>query len=309
WGSDALLQVDGKTEPDVLERGVVCTRGKSLTLKLFNENLLLKGSSVALKSADAKALGLTVNPDLNNERLMDGDELSWDLNSTASAKSGLFKLQVHCSKLKRDWEITGHMLSANLKDEVQKVEVNNSEVSDFGAVFFRKETRPLTVTFAESMRGLSVMLEETGSPGMTYNPPLKTLRKVPDNLKLEWQVTGGDRSSVFALQVVCADVETPLTIESRVLSKITTDEIQSLKINEELVDLTRPELLFFREGTYIVELVPKPASSLIGLNVALKKGGGAELGMTYNPPLNQARALEQAGGLAPTKPDTNSPLN
>jgi hypothetical protein len=295
WGNDALIQVNDKIEPDVLERGVVCTRGQPLSLKLLNENQLLKGSSVSVKSADAKALGLTFNPDLNVERPMEGTELTWNLTSHLTAKSGLFKLQMHCSKLKRDWEITGHLLSANLKDEVAKIEVSASEVSDFGAVFFCKETRPLTITFAESMRGLSVALDETGNPDMTYDPPLKTLRKVPDNLKLEWQVTGGDRSSVFTLRVVCPDVETPLSIESRVLSKITVDEIQSLKINGQPVDLARPELLFFRAGTYTVELVPKAASSLIGLNVALKKGSGAELGMTYNPALNQARPLTQAG--------------
>ncbi|MGF6090195.1 hypothetical protein [Pseudomonas sp. 18173] len=295
WGNDALVQVNGKTESDVLERGVVCTRGKPLSLKLLNANQLLKGASVSVKSADAKALGLTFSPDLNVERLIEGTELTWNLTSPLTANSGLFKLQMHCSKLKRDWEITGHLLSANLKDEVAKIEVSGREVSDFGAVFFSKETRPLNITFAESMRGLSVALEETGNPGMTYDPPLKTLRKVPDNLKLQWQVTGGDRSSVFTLRVVCADVETPLTIESRVLSKITADEIQSLKINGQPVDLARPELLFFRAGTYTVELVPKAASSLIGLNVALKKGSGAELGMTYNPALNQARPLTQAG--------------
>ncbi|MFS2202599.1 hypothetical protein ACCD00_29255, partial [Pseudomonas sp. Pseusp3] len=295
WGNDALIQVNGKTEPDVLERGVVCTSGKPLSLKLLNQNKLLEGSTVSLKSADAKALGLSFTPDLDVERPMEGTELTWNLTSPVSAKSGLFKLQMHCSKLKRDWEITGHLLSANLKDEVAKIEVSGSEVSDLGAVFFRKETRPLTITFAESMRGLSVTLEETGNPGMTYDPRLITPRKVPDNLKLEWQVTGGDRSSVFTLRVVCADVETPLSIESRVLSKITADEIQSLKINGEPVDLARPELLFFRAGTYTVELVPKAASSLIGLNVALKKGSGAELGMTYNPELNDPRPLTQAG--------------
>jgi hypothetical protein len=182
-----------------------------------------------------------------------------------------------------------------LKDYVEKVEVNGVGISDFGAVFWRKETRPLTVTFAASMRGLDVFLDETGSPGMTYNPPLKAPRKIPDDLKLEWQVTGGDRSSVFELQVVCADVETPLTIESRVISKITTDEIESLKVNGEPVDLDHPEFLFFRSGTHTIELIPKPESSLIGLDVALKKGNGSELGMIYDPPLEEPHPLTEAG--------------
>ncbi|KPU59974.1 hypothetical protein AN403_4252 [Pseudomonas fluorescens] len=295
WGNDALIQVNDKTEPDVLERGVVCTRGKPLSLKLLNENLLLKGSSVSLNSADAKALGLTFNPDLGVEKEMLTQELSWTLNSPASAKSGLFKLQMHCSKLKKDWDITGHLLSANLEDEVAKVEVEGAVISDFGAVFFREEARSLTVTFADSMRGLSVALEETGNPGNTYNPALKTFRKIPEDLKLVWQVTGGAISSVFTLKIVCADVETPLTIPSRVLSKITADEFQSLTINGQPVDLARPELLFFRAGVYEVELIPKPASSLIGLNVALKKGSGAELGMTYDPPLDRAVPLTAQG--------------
>ncbi|EJM35269.1 hypothetical protein PMI26_05357, partial [Pseudomonas sp. GM33] len=295
WGKDAVLQVNNKDEPDVVDRGVVCTRGKPLTLKLLNENLLLKDSTVSLLSADAKALGLTFSPDLNNERPVEGAELSWALNSATSAKSGLFKLQMHCSRLKRDWDITGHLLSKELKDEVEKIEVNGAPISDFGAVFFRGESRPLTIAFAESMRGLYVFLDETGSPGMTYNPPLKAPRKIPDDLKLEWQVTGGDRSSVFELQVVCADVETPLTIESRVMSKITTDEIESLKVNGEPVDLDHPEFLFFRSGTYTIELIPKPESSLIGLDVALKRGNGGELGMIYDPPLEEPHPLTEAG--------------
>lgn len=294
WGNDVLLQVNAKTETDVLERGVVCTRGTGMGVKLLNENMLLKDSTVSLKSMDAKGLGIVFHPDLDTERSMEEGELEW-LLAIVGGKSGLFKLQMHCSKLKKDWDITGHVVSADLKDEVEKIQVNGSELSDFGAVFFRNETRPLTVTFAESMRGLTVALEETGTPGMTYDPPLKTYRKVPENLKLEWQVTGGDSSAVFALQVVCADVATPLVIESRVLSKITTEEIQSLKINGDAVDLTQPELFFFRAGTFAVELIPKPASSLIGLNVALKKGSGPELGMAYNPPLEQPRALTATG--------------
>lgn len=295
WGNDVVLQVNNKTEPDVLERGVVCTRGIKLPLKLLNENLLLQGSTVSLISADAKALGLTFKPDLNDECSMEGAELAWELDSAVNAKSGLFKLQVHCSKLKRDWEIIGHLLSADLKDEVAKVEVGGFEISDFGAVFFRNEKRELTVTFNESMRGLSVSLEEAGNPGMTYKPELNAPQKVPDSLQLKWEVTGGNVSSVFSLKVVCADVATTLTIPSRVLSKITTDEIQSITINEQPVDLARPELIFFRAGVYEVELIPKPGSSLIGLDVALKKGSGAELGMTYKPELGEAKPLPSGG--------------
>ena len=294
WGNDAVLQVNREDESDVVDRGVVCPRGSLMMVSLLNENLLLKDSMVSLKSADAKALGIIFTPDLETERPMEGGSHYWDLAITG-AKSGLFKLQMHCSKLKRDWDIIGHVLSKELKDEKKSIEVNGVEISDFGAVFFREETRTLTVTFAESMRGLYVSLDETGSPGMTYDPPLKRPLKVLENLKLEWQVTGGDRSSVFELQVICADVETPLTIESRVMSKITTDEIESLKVNGEPVDLTQPEFLFFRSGTHTIELIPKPESSLIGLDVALKKGSGGELGMIYEPPLEELHPLTEAG--------------
>ncbi|MDP9657603.1 UNVERIFIED_ORG: hypothetical protein J2W87_005560 [Pseudomonas putida] len=294
WGKDAVLQVNRKDESDVVDRGVVCPRGSLMMVSLLNENLLLKDSMVSLKSADAKALGIIFTPDLETEWSMEGGSHYWNLAITG-AKSGLFKLQMHCSKLKRDWDIIGHVLSKELKDEKKSIEVNGVEISDFGAVFFREETRTLTVTFAESMRGLYVSLDETGSPGMTYDPPLKRPLKVPENLKLEWQVTGGDRSSVFELQVICADVETPLTIESRVMSKITTDEIESLKVNGEPVDLTQPEFLFFRAGNYTIELIPKPESSLIGLDVALKKGSGGELGMIYDPPLEEPHPLTEAG--------------
>ncbi|PVZ52066.1 hypothetical protein C9422_31875, partial [Pseudomonas sp. B1(2018)] len=294
WGNDAVLQVNRKDESDVVDRGVVCPRGSLMMVRLLNENLLLKDSMVSLKSADAKALGIIFTPDLETEWSMEGGSHYWNLAITG-AKSGLFKLQMHCSKLKRDWDIIGHVLSKELKDEKKSIEVNGVEISDFGAVFFREETRTLTVTFAESMRGLYVFLDETGSPGMTYNPPLKAPRKILDDLKLEWQVTGGDRSSVFELQVVCADVETPLTIESRVMSKITTDEIESLKVNGEPVDLTQPEFLFFRAGNYTIELIPKPESALIGLDVALKKGSGGELGMIYDPPLEELHPLTEAG--------------
>ena len=298
WGNDAILEFDGERVVDVIDRGVVLKRGQPYSLKLLNENLLLKDSTITLMS-DVTGLGLTFDPELGEARTVDAEEMTWSISSRADiGKSGLFTLKVACSKLKKDWEVTGHLISESMADVVERVEVNNQIISGQGALFFRDDTRPLTLTFNPAMRGLWVMLEEVGGPdlGMTYSPALKTLVQVPEHLKVSWQVSGGQSSGVFSLQVMCPDMAQPFGIQARVLSKV-GGELRSFVINNAEIDLEKLEPVF-RRGSNTFSINFNPDSPLIGMTVHLLKSElNPDLDLRFNPPINTQLVIPADGAL------------
>jgi hypothetical protein len=294
WGNDAVLELNGEPVVDVIDRGVVLKRGQPYTLKLLNENLLLKGSTIALMS-DVTGLGLIFDPKLGEARTVEAEEMTWSISS-GSGQPGPFTLKVVCSRLKKDWEVTGHLISESMADVVARVEVNNQIISDLGALFFRDETRPLTLTFNPAMRGLWVMLEEVGGAelGMRYSPALKTLIQVPENLKVSWQVTGGQSSGAFSLQVLCPDMAQPFSIQARVFSNI-AKEIRSFTAGGGEVDLEKLELVFFPGGNSI-SIKFNLDSPLIGMtSQLLLSEPNDELGLIFRPPIETHKKIPLDG--------------
>ncbi|UWF52167.1 hypothetical protein NYP20_14860 [Pseudomonas sp. N3-W] len=305
WGNNSTLEVNGKPVTDISKLGVICTRGKTNTLKLLNPDLLLKESMLTLSSAsDLAKLGITI-ADFGVAKQLIGPEMSWPITSSlGSGKGGWFELNLACSKLKKDWEnITGRIISGRLVDEVTKVEVGGRAISEVGALWFRNESALLTLTFEPWMRGLKVALDEVGGDNlqMAYRPSLKLPVEVPDSLELSWEVTSGENTGSFQLQAICEDSTTPLNINSRVISKISAEEFKTIRLNDvELADLNNPELNFLRGDKYELKLVGKPEGSLPGLHVALVPGANnPHLGMAYWPPLGEQNAqLLQANATA-----------
>ena len=300
WNNNATLELapEPSTTPDDL--GLIFVNGKSRILKLVNPDLLLDDSTMTLSSSsDLAALGITV-PDLGLEKTVNGPETEWAINSSSSnAKSGFFNLNLACSKLKRDWEnISARVISENLTDEVITVDVRDRPITNIGALFFPGETSALKLTFEPWMHGLKIQLDEVGSPnlGMDYEPLLKTYRQVPDNLTLEWKVTGGSNTGSFTLQVIGENFTTPLTINSRLIEKVTSSQFKSIKINGDEIDPSNPNLVFFRAGTYVLELEAQPLGSLPGMSVALVQDDTyPDLGMMFDPLIGETQIIPETG--------------
>ena len=296
WGNNATLQINSKPVTDVSKLGVICTRGQSNTLKLLNPDLLLEESTLILSSAsDLAKLGVTIEY-LDVARPLVGAEISWPIISSASTgKSGWFELGLSCSKLKKDWEnISARVISANLADEVTAINVRERPISDVGALFFPEETVPLELTFEPWMLGLRVALKEEGADklGIKANPPFEQYIEVTESLKLSWDVTSGANTGSFKFLAVCEDTTTALTVDSRVISKISAGAFKAIKLNGvDIADLNKPDFVVFREDVNQLELEANPQGPLPGMKVALMPGNlHPDLGNIYDPPLSEANA-------------------
>ncbi|MCP1418674.1 hypothetical protein J3D47_002917 [Pseudomonas laurylsulfativorans] len=288
WNNNAKLMLNNQPVAGLASLGLIFTRGKTHSLQIVNDDLLLDESILTLDSAsDLSSLGITV-PDLTIGKPLNGPMMDWQINSSSTAsRSGYFEFTMACSKLKKDWEIAARIISENLSDEVKSIEVRDRPISDVGALFFTGETAVLRLTFEPWMRGLAVKLKQIGDPNdVTYEPQLNVSRAVPDSLALEWKVTGNTLTS-FTLEASCEHTTTALTFSSRIISKISAEQFKSIKINDVGIgDLHNPSLTFFRGDSFVLELEALPGGSLPGMKVALVSGDlYPDLDMSYNPPL------------------------
>jgi hypothetical protein len=281
WNNNATLELNSKPLSDVADLGLICTRGRSNTLKLVNPDLLLSESTLTLSSAtDLAALGIII-PDLGLAKPVNGPTVEWLINSsTTGGKSGFFELELACSKLKKNWTIAARVISENLADEVSKIEVRDRPISGVGALFLQDEPAVLRLTFEPWMRGLNVKLTETGaSPGNFYEPALNTSRAIPDNLQLEWKVTAKTLGT-FTLQAICDGhfthpPLTPLHILCRVRSEDIAKEFKSIVVSGS--NIASYELPFSEPGL----LIPRALSTSGQLKIKINTfRDGALIGQT-----------------------------
>ncbi|RON10417.1 hypothetical protein BK659_06645 [Pseudomonas brassicacearum] len=223
----------------------------------------------------------------------EGLQLRWSV--TGANNSGLFTLRAVCANTSVPLTLESRVISRTLVQEITRIEVRGRPVSEVGAIFFREELAEFKLTFEPGMQGLAVLLEDTDAPvGMVYVPALRQLTDVPQGLTLSWNVTGGKVSGSFALKLGCAGVTTALTLTSRVMSKLTSDAFESITLNGETIDdLSKPDLVFFRAGTHVLELKPKSGGPLPEMKVALIAGDiNPNLGITYTPPLGESNTQD-----------------
>ncbi|RON02640.1 hypothetical protein BK659_23585, partial [Pseudomonas brassicacearum] len=240
-------------------------------------------------------LGMTYAPLLKQPiPVPEGLQLSWSV--TGANNSGLFTLRAVCANTSVPLTLESRVISRTLLvQEITRIEVRGRPVSEVGAIFFREEQAEFKLTFEPGMQGLAVLLEDTDAPvGMVYVPALRQLTDVPQGLTLSWNVTGGKVSGSFALKLSCAGVTTALTLTSRVMSKLTSDAFESITLNGETIDdLSKPDLVFFRAGTHVLELKPKSGGPLPEMKVALIAGDiNPNLGITYTPPLGESHTQD-----------------
>ncbi|MGO4369034.1 hypothetical protein [Pseudomonas sp. PAB10] len=254
WAQEAELYLNG-TRVDLANGDLVLLRGKPYELELnVNSDSVLIGSSVTLQDLwGAAERGLKFVPDLGAPQpIAEGKPVRWSV-SADGGEGGFFGLKLTNPALP-DWQLPGRVISESLADEVIKIEVRERPISDVGAVFFSEEPAPLKLTFEPWMEGLTVWLDEVGSPdlGLTYFPDLKQPRTVPDNLILNWDVTSSIGTGRFSLQVVCPDTANPLEIPCRLLQSEFAKEIAAIEVGGR-------------------DAIPYPMS-LDGMGILLRKG-------------------------------------
>ncbi len=285
WNNNATLQTNGKAVIATSDAGVVCTRGISNILKLSNSDKLLKDTLLTLTSgSELTGLGIEI-PDLNVARPLLAEEMSWAIDSSANnGKSGWFKLELACSKLKRNWVLTARAISANLADEVTSIKVGSDSVTPLGPLFYRDTTTTLSLTFEHWMSGLTIQLQESALSELdtVFDPPLLTPVVIPEDLKVSWQITAGKKSGFLNLQAVCPHTEVPLALKSRVISQTLADEVACIEVASQPVLENRA--IFRREKQLPLVLTFEPW--MVDLVMTLEEQGAEGLGMAYSPLLN-----------------------
>ncbi|RON02005.1 hypothetical protein BK659_26210 [Pseudomonas brassicacearum] len=126
------------------------------------------------------------------------------------------------------------------------------------------------------------------------------LTVVAEDENLAFELHGSDMADANGLRITDFDVQlhlTPLTlskleVDDRVYS--TSSVFQSITINGVPIDdLHKPDLVFFRADTHVLELQPKSGGPLPGMKVALfSENLSSDLGITITPALGESNAQD-----------------
>lgn len=225
------------------------------------------------------------------KRALPAAGLQWSLKGGAA--SGVFGLEVHVEGFTQPWVVSkAVLLSQQLSDEAE-IELPQSPM-----LFQRGASQPVTVAVKANsplaglgLKGTMKFLDGTvKQANMSASPAYDTLNAFTSAGKLTWRLTGGNVSGTFGFEISVEGFSKPLRLEvaGALLMSTTLSDEAAIKI-EGLVPAGT--VVFNREKTYKVELVPK-ADSPLGLS---RLKGWSAMSLTSEPERMLEREMTPEG--------------
>ncbi|CAI9004395.1 hypothetical protein EMIT0P171_90143 [Pseudomonas sp. IT-P171] len=202
-------------------------------------------------------------------------EFAWAITPGDGA-SGRITLVLISKEVEVPWVLSCRVMSTNLLDEVDGVQVNGAPYPTQGVVLFRDEPQTVTLTYkpGSPVQGWPLELTATLLSGLQDGDLVVTLAG-PHS----WTIVASNNSGTFKLDLTgagfTAGVSTPV---SKVLSRNLADEA-TVQIDGKDAE---PGTLYFRGGVHTLTLVPKAGSPIAGYGVGLWLGRSPLV--TSNPP-------------------------
>ncbi|WP_447890715.1 hypothetical protein [Pseudomonas hormoni] len=202
-------------------------------------------------------------------------EFAWAITPGDGA-SGRITLVLISKEVEVPWVLSCRVMSTNLLDEVDGVQVNGAPYPTQGVVLFRDEPQTVTLTYKPGSPVQDWPLELTATllSGLQDGDLVVTLAG-PHS----WTIVASNNSGTFKLDLTGSDFTTGITLaDSKVLSRNLADEA-TVQIDGKDAE---PGALYFRGGVHTLTLVPKAGSPIAGYGVGLWLGRSPLV--TSNPP-------------------------
>jgi len=229
-------------------------RGQSNKVRLVVPDLV--GKTISLYALDDEGLNPQAQPLFGEWVPLDGDA-EWELTQ-AEAKSGHLKLVVLSRDVLTTLELDCRVMSSNLVDELESVKVSGYDNPSAEHLFFRNESRYVTVTYKRGspLPGYPLQLKGavlTGTPTLSVSPTGEH----------RWSVNASIGSGTFKLELDAGGMRSfPVGTGFKVVSRDLKDEVEAVLVENETYPTNG--IVLTRNVSYRITLAYKKDSPLRG---------------------------------------------